>query len=468
MELSSIDNIIYKLKNIKYHFLPIDIDFNKLAFLYHNDKYFSFLKSPINNKDSNLTILGLIPDLSISLDYNNKLTINQDQNEYSIDNNIFQLLDDLIHDLEIKDKTYSFTSALTGYFSYNCSNFIEKLPYKNNDPISIHNAVWVLHSLYYIYDHKKSIGFFSYSDKIQNSFQGILKNIQNKLSQIKIPKIRINNSKWKSNITKKQYLDKINTIKKYITNGDIYQINFTYSLEAEYNNNPFLLFQAISQKHPTPYAAYLNYSDFQVLSFSPERLLSFNKGKLLAQPMKGTRPRGKNNLEDDKLKSELVTSEKDRAELLMICDLIRNDLGKVSEYNSVKVNELFHLEEYKSVFQMTSEIESLLKQGNSIIDAVKSLFPCGSITGCPKIRSMQLIDELELDNRSLFMGSLGYISFNQTADLNVCIRTLIHKDNKLYFRVGGGIVYDSIAEEEYIETQNKSAFLKDYFNFDWI
>ena len=203
----------------------------------------------------------------------------------------------------------------------------------------------------------------------------------------------------------------------------------------------------------------MNFEDFQVISSSPERFLSVVDGKVHTRPIKGTRPRGKNPKEDKENKEALINSEKDKSELLMIVDLERNDLSKVCTPHSVKVTELFKIEEYATVFHLVSTVEGRLKDGASSIKCIKECFPGGSITGAPKIRAMEIIEELEGLKRNLYTGSIGYFDIRGNCDFNIVIRTIIKKDNRAYFGVGGGITWDSNPEDEWFETIDKAKAL---------
>ena len=203
----------------------------------------------------------------------------------------------------------------------------------------------------------------------------------------------------------------------------------------------------------------MNFEDFQVISSSPERFLSVVDGKVHTRPIKGTRPRGKNPKEDKENKEALINSKKDKSELLMIVDLERNDLSKVCTPHSVKVTELFKIEEYATVFHLVSTVEGRLKDGASSIKCIKECFPGGSITGAPKIRAMEIIEELEGLKRNLYTGSIGYFDIRGNCDFNIVIRTIIKKDNRAYFGVGGGITWDSNPEDEWFETIDKAKAL---------
>ena len=259
-----------------------------------------------------------------------------------------------------------------------------------------------------------------------------------------------------SNFTKEGYLKAVNKAKEYIKRGDIYQVNLSQRFSAETVLNSFDLYQKLRRASPSDFSAYLDCGDFQIISSSPERFLNFDGEKVSTRPMKGTRPRGINPQADARHKQDLLQSPKDKAELLMIVDLLRNDLGRVCKYGSIKVSSMRELEAYSTVYQTTASIEGVLHPDKDRLDLLKACFPGGSITGCPKIRSMEIIEELEPTKRAIYTGSLGYFGFNNTMDLNILIRTILKKSDKIYFQTGGGIVADSRAENEYQETLTKA------------
>ncbi|MFA6217440.1 MAG: aminodeoxychorismate synthase component I [Candidatus Omnitrophota bacterium] len=261
---------------------------------------------------------------------------------------------------------------------------------------------------------------------------------------------------FRSNFSKEAYCRAVKKAKAYIKRGDIYQVNLSQRFCGPCRDDAVSIYERLRRISPSNFSAYFDAGDFQVLSSSPERFLSLRKDRVETSPMKGTRPRSKSKAYDLKLKKELLSSDKDRAELVMIVDLERNDLGRVCAYGSVKVKRLRTLEEYTTVFQTTATVEGRLRHDKDRVDLMKACFPGGSITGCPKIRAMEIIDELEPLGRSLYTGSLGYFSFSGEMDFNILIRTIVKRNNKVYFGVGGGIVADSDPEKEYRETLVKA------------
>lgn len=260
----------------------------------------------------------------------------------------------------------------------------------------------------------------------------------------------------KSNFKKDEYIKAIRKAKDYIRNGDIYQLNLTQRFEGSTTIGAAAIYRRLRNLSPSCFGGYFDGGDFQIISSSPERFLSLHKNKVVTSPMKGTRPRGTREKDDLLLKQQLLKSAKDKAELVMIVDLERNDLGRVCKYGSIRVKALRELERYKTVYQTTSTIEGELRENKDAVDLLEACFPGGSITGCPKIRAMEIINELEPDRRDAYTGSLGYISFHGGMDFNILIRTILKKQNRIYFGAGGGIVADSEPETEYDETLVKA------------
>jgi para-aminobenzoate synthetase component 1 len=263
----------------------------------------------------------------------------------------------------------------------------------------------------------------------------------------------------KSNFTPEEYKRAVNRVREYIAAGDVFQVNLSQRFETDLKTPPYELYKRLRAVNPAPFAGYLNFPEVTVVSASPERFLKVQSDLVETRPIKGTRPRGSNSVQDERLADELTHSAKDQAENLMIVDLERNDLGRVCGYGTVKVTELAILETFPTVFHLTSTVTGRLRRGKSNIDLLKATFPGGSITGAPKVRAMEIIDEIEPTKRSIYTGSIGYLSFNEDMDVNIVIRTFLIKEGKAYFQVGGGIIYDSDPEAEYVETLDKAKAL---------
>jgi len=259
-----------------------------------------------------------------------------------------------------------------------------------------------------------------------------------------------------ANMNHASYVAAIRRIREYIAAGDVYQINFARRLAAEGVFDPAVLYRTLRRVNPTAYSAFLDTGDFHLLSNSPELFLRREGRRIMTRPMKGTRPRGKTPEEDARHARELMASAKDKAELVMIVDLERNDFGRVCEKGSVRVSRSRILERYRTVYQTTAVVEGLLRPEVTTAGFLKAVFPGGSITGAPKVRAMEIIEELEPHRRSFYTGALGYLGCNGNAAFNLMIRTILQKGNKLFYPVGGGIVWDSTPEKEYEETITKA------------
>jgi para-aminobenzoate synthetase component I len=264
-----------------------------------------------------------------------------------------------------------------------------------------------------------------------------------------------------SGFTKNEYLEAVTKIIQYLRAGDIYQANLSQRFEAGFSGNAYALFLALFQRNPAPFFSFVQAGDHQIVSTSPERFIRQTGNRVETRPIKGTIARGTTRQEDEKNGEILCTSIKDDAELTMIVDLMRNDLSKVTTHGSVKVVEHKRLEPYDNVFHLVSIVQGTLLPGKTGVDLLQACFPGGSITGCPKIRAMEIIDELEPVKRHVYTGSIGYISFHDTMDLSIAIRTATIQDNRIFFSVGGGIVYDSDPHKEFQETLDKGKTIMD-------
>jgi para-aminobenzoate synthetase component I len=262
-------------------------------------------------------------------------------------------------------------------------------------------------------------------------------------------------SPWQSNTSKADYYTAFTKIQDYIHAGDCYQVNLAQRFSAQFSGDIFSAYRQLAEANKAPFSAYLNFADHQILCLSPERFIESHERNVTTQPIKGTRPRSDDKVKDLALANELISSEKDRAENLMIVDLLRNDLSRTAANKSVKVKELFGHYRFESVHHLVSTIESELAPQFDNFDLLATTLPGGSITGAPKIRAMEIIESLEPVRRNLYCGIIGYIDFCGNMDTNICIRTLIAKQNRLHCWAGGGLVADSEVDTEYQETFDK-------------
>lgn len=430
-----------------------------------NGDYPFFLDSGMDSeKLGRYSFIGVDPFLMVKSE-GNRVSLEEDGKIKTIDGNPLDILQEKLDMYKIEREDIPFVGGGVGYFSYELAHLMEKLPNTVEKDVDIPEMVMGFYDGIVIIDHrddKKYIGAIGFKENIEEIIKKIensIKEYENKLKTEKIEKNILKDREIKSNMTENYYLSSIKKLKDYIYSGDIYQVNFTQRFECDFEGDSNELYKNLKAINPAPFAAYLDFGEGEIISSSPERFIKLTDRTIETRPMKGTRPRGKSKAEDEKLKEELVNSEKDRAELLMIVDLMRNDISRVAETGSVKVTELFHLEEYATVLQMVATIQGKLKDELSAVDIIKATFPGGSITGAPKIRAMEIIDELETTTRNIYTGSIGYLGFDGDMDLNIAIRTLVLKDKKAYFQVGGGIVWDSDPHEEYEESLVKGRAL---------
>ncbi len=263
----------------------------------------------------------------------------------------------------------------------------------------------------------------------------------------------------KSGFTREEYVRAVDRVREYIAAGDVFQVNLSQRFDASLHVPAYELYRRLRAVTPAPFASYLDFPGVTIVSASPERFIRRQGDFVETRPIKGTRPRGRNAAEDERMARELTGSAKDRAENVMIVDLERNDLGRICRYGTVQVTELAILETFSTVHHLTSTVVGRLDRGKSNAELLKAMFPGGSITGAPKVRAMEIIDELEKTRRGIFAGSIGYLGFNGDLDINIVIRTFFIKGGKAYFQVGGGIIYDSEPEAEYAETLDKARAL---------
>ncbi len=328
---------------------------------------------------------------------------------------------------------------VAGFFSYELGYlFEEKFNYKKEPDFPL--ALFCVYEKPAVYDHRK-----------KTFIKGTFSLPENHLDY-KVENLRLN-------IEKNKYLNDLVKIQEYISSGDVYQVNYTMKYKFDFSGSPVGLYFDLKKKQDASYNVLAGFDDYHILSLSPE--LYFRKiGKeITVKPMKGTFRRGVNKAEDDKNVNFLSSDMKNKSENLMIVDLLRNDLGKISEYDSVKVLKMFEIEKYNTLFQMTSTIESRLKENISLYETIKGIFPSGSVTGAPKIRSMEIIDELEQESRKVYTGAIGFLGPGGEAKFNVAIRTVLLHKGKGEMGIGGGIVHDSTSEEEFEECRIKAEFL---------
>ena len=352
-----------------------------------------------------------------------------------------------------------FNGGAIGYFSYDLARRLEHLPATAEDAEHIAEMAVGIYSWAVIVDHLQQQSYLTGSCDEQK-WQDLLSQFSQVRSPQKAGSFKVE-SEIESNMDKDTYIHAFNRIKHYLKEGDCYQVNLAQRFNAACQGDPWVAYQTLRKLNAAPFSCYLNLPEVQILSSSPERFLKLINGVVETKPIKGTRPRKQDYLDDQQQIKELGASKKDRAENLMIVDLLRNDISKTCKNGSVKVPKLFDVESYATVHHLVSTITGLLADDRHAMDLLKSCFPGGSITGAPKIRAMEVIEELEPNRRGVYCGAIGYIGFNGNMDTNIAIRTLVHSAGTIRFWAGGGIVNDSVVEDEYQESFDKAAAMLD-------
>ncbi len=434
-----------------------------------------------DNPPGKFTFVGASPLIKLKCDSGgvyiedklNLLGAKGDINDTNLTDDPFFALDRVLEKLNTISKPgsnpFPFSGGALGYFSYDLKDLIEKDTFKNkkSDSKNTLTTLPLMNLGFYdtilVCDHKKnetylvSIGI----DKSGDTFNSIAELLEgNNSGSLDLAPPYITFGEPYSNMTKDEYLNKISKVKNYIEAGDIYQINisqmFTIPMTSENKNAPYSLYKFLHATRPATFSSFMDFGSFQIISNSPERLMSVKTNgetrTITTEPIKGTIERGSNVIEDNELKVALKANAKECAEHVMIVDLERNDLGKICTPGSVTVTEFQTIATYPNLHHMVSTVEGTLREDITAGDSIREIFPGGSITGAPKVRAMEIIDELEPTGRGLYTGGIGYINLNGDMDISMAIRTAVIKDNNLHIHVGGGIVADSVAEKEFDET----------------
>jgi anthranilate synthase component 1 len=418
------------------------------------------------------TIFGKNPDKI--WEFNNK-------NSYLIKNNIKKkikgdpdkVIEKLIEEFKFKTPVNlpPICSLISGYFSYDSIRYVEKIPNKCKDDLKLPDVrllrprTLIIHDnfkkkIFYIINIFKDEKIFNYKKK----YLEIESEINDLLIQASLKKKKISNStktiiKVKSNTSKNKFLKMVNKAKEYIKIGDIFQVVLSQRFEAKLSKKPLEIYKKLRVTNPSPFMYFFNFEDFQIIGASPEILVRLRDKKITVRPIAGTRPRGKNSKEDSFFAKDLLQDKKELSEHLMLLDLGRNDAGKVSKIGTIKVTESFMIEKYSHVMHIVSNVMGVYNKKYSKFKSLLAGFPAGTVSGAPKIRAMEIIDELESTRRKVYAGGIGYFSANGEFDTCIALRTAIAKNKKFYVQAGAGIVADSIPIKEYEETVNKAKAL---------
>ena len=462
-------NMYRKQRKIKQ--LPYYIPTAEIFQLYENEPACAFLDSSLVNDLGQYSVIGRCPYLKLVKDGNNFWINGKQEEEMSFEDYMRKYL--MEHE-DSNDTGLPIMSGAIGYFSYDYGREQMEVPSGEEELVKIPEAVWTFYDCFIIEDRNEKKTYLVANGITNDAWkqicemeESILKLGENSEAYMysedtddtiikKVYEIKV-----QSNFEKEPYKQAIGQMIRYINEGDIYIANMTRHLVIESDKPSLKVFYDLRKNNPSPFGAYMDLGEYQIVCASPERFLKMKDHHVTTRPIKGTRKRGHTPEEDALLRQELQQSEKDKSELLMIVDLERNDLNRVCKPGSVKVTELFTVEEYATVFHLVSNIEGELEEGKNVMDLLEAAFPGGSITGAPKYRAMEIIDELEHGKRNLYTGSIGYLTLDGSCDLNIVIRTALHKDGRYHLGVGGGITAESELEFEYEETMQKAKAILD-------
>ena len=415
-----------------------------------------FLDSSLVNKLGRYSVIGAVPYLKLVKEGNGFYINGEKETTCSFETYLKTYL------AEHKDKNNTelpIISGAIGYFSYEYGRKLMEVDSAKEDLVSIPDAVLVFYDFYIIEDRQEQRTYLI-ANGITGEAAKLMDEMETRINGKPVYMQKESDTEYPievlPNFAKDEYKQAVDRMIRYIIEGDIYIVNMTQQLTVKSDKVPLDVFYDLRENNPSPFGGYFDYGDFQIVCASPERFLKMQKGHVNTRPIKGTRKRGETPEEDMLMRTELENSEKDKSELLMIVDLERNDLNRVCNPGSVKVTELFTVEEYATVFHLVSDIEGDLEESKNVMDLLEAAFPGGSITGAPKYRAMEIIDEMENNKRNLYTGSIGYLTLDGDCDFNIVIRTALHIDGKYYLGVGGGITAESDLEFEYEETLQKA------------
>jgi len=418
------------------------------------------------------TIFGKNPDKIWEFNNKNSYLITK-KNKKKINGDPEKIIEKIIEEFKFKTppELPPICSLISGYFSYDSIRYIEKIPNQCKDDLKLPDVRLLRPRVLIIHDNLKKKIFYivnifndeKISDykvkylEIKSEIDDLL--IQSSLEKRDPYKNKKANIKIKSNITKNRFLKMVNKAKKYIKIGDIFQVVLSQRFEAKLSKKPLEIYKKLRVTNPSPFMYFFNFEDFQIIGASPEILVRLRDNKITVRPIAGTRPRGKNSKEDKFFAKDLLQDKKELSEHLMLLDLGRNDAGKVSKVGTIKVTESFMIEKYSHVMHIVSNVMGVYNKKYSKFKSLLAGFPAGTVSGAPKIRAMEIIDELETTKRKVYAGGIGYFSANGEFDTCIALRTAIAKNKKFYVQAGAGIVADSNPIKEYLETVNKAKAL---------
>lgn len=452
---------------------PFPYTASQLFALFADEKDVAFLDSSLVNDLGCYSLVGLVPYHTVSV-AQGQLQVDGKSHEGTAETYLKAYLK---KHYQANRTSLPLTAGAIGYVSYDYGLALHGMKSRHTPAFPLPDMKWVFYD-FFIIEHRQSHTVWFAANGQTMPAEALLAQMEEKIRtrlQERPSSRTSENPQYalavQADSTPESYRKALQKLRDYLFAGDVYVTNFTSTLTVQSCCPPYTFFSRLRRDNPSPFGAYLQYGSYQIISASMERLLCLRDDQIETRPIKGTRRRGKTPTEDKKLRQELAQSQKDQSELLMIVDLERNDLHKICRPGSVSVPTLFAIEPYATVFHLVANVTGTLRPGQTAIDALMALFPGGSITGAPKRRAMEIIDELEFSRRQLYTGTIGYLSLNGNCDLNIIIRTAVHHDDRYTIGVGGGITAESDVHFEYEEIWQKakallSALKGDVFDYE--
>lgn len=452
---------------------PFPYTASQLFALFADEKDVAFLDSSLVNDLGCYSLIGLVPYHTVSV-AQGQLQVDGKSHEGTAETYLKAYLK---KHYQANRTSLPLTAGAIGYVSYDYGLALHGMKSRHTPAFPLPDMKWVFYD-FFIIEHRQSHTVWFAANGQTMPAEALLAQMEEKIRtrlQERPSSRTSENPQYalavQADSTPESYRKALQKLRDYLFAGDVYVTNFTSTLTVQSCCPPYTFFSRLRRDNPSPFGAYLQYGSYQIISASMERLLCLRDDQIETRPIKGTRRRGKTPTEDKKMRQELAQSQKDQSELLMIVDLERNDLHKICRPGSVSVPTLFAIEPYATVFHLVANVTGTLRPGQTAIDALMALFPGGSITGAPKWRAMEIIDELEFSRRQLYTGTIGYLSLNGNCDLNIIIRTAVHHDDRYTIGVGGGITAESDVHFEYEEIWQKakallSALKGDVFDYE--
>ncbi len=440
-----------RFQSIRPDFSPLEI-FSRLHQQYKNVYLFESMEGP--QKLAQFSLVGFSPSVTVEVRKGKATIFDNKTGRKSIEvtDNPLNIIQGLLKDREVDNEEFRFVGGAVGYFSYEAIQYLEKSLAKVDSGMVFPDAEFCIFDDGIIFDHAQNRVLYYYQGN--NRLREIEKAMEHSKTEQTFAC-----TQPKLNATKKQFVNAVKRAKVYISKGDIFQVVLSKQYSFEIRGDLIGFYRTLRQINPSPYMYFLKIGERKIIGSSPEMLVRVDKGIVETFPIAGTRPSTGNSLEDTRLARELLADPKECAEHVMLVDLARNDLGKISEFGSVHVTEFMKVHSYSHVQHIVSRVEGKLKKGCRSFDALRSVFPAGTVSGAPKVRAMEIISELEPNARGPYAGAIGYFSYNGNADFAITIRTLFANKNKAYIQAGAGIVADSVPEREWSETDRKAEAL---------